>query len=221
MLMKKTSLADNSYDLLDKKYLDRIEKIKSRNFFIAYVIFLEFCKKRNLYGNGKNVDEMIFIKSKVYNFFMEISNFILKNKVINTPFFIKYILSSDINFKDWNTQKLYSKYLDELLMIEPPEDGFYRSLNFIEKWAESTNNKISDFFKVNNENYIMFKIENRLLSPWFLFSCREGRNFLDKINNKQIYKNKKDLDKTKWEFKLKLYKDKVKNFESILKEKGL
>ncbi len=213
----------NEYDYLlnNKKYLDRIKKIKSRNFFLAYVIFLEFCKKRNLFGYGKYVNEILFIKSKVYDFFMEISDFIFKNKVINTPFFIKYILSQNINFRDWNTQKLYLKYLDELLLIEPPEDGFYRSLKYVEKWADLNNSEISNFFKINNENYIMFKIENRILSPWFLFSCIEGREFITNINNKKIYKNNKDLDETKWKFKLKLYEDKVKNFESILKDKGL
>lgn len=224
MLMKQISLTcdnnivdENKKISENDKYCDRLKEIKTRKFFIAYFIFLEFCKKRKLY----RYSELVFIKSCVYDFFMEISDFILKNKVVNGYFFIRYILSMNTSFKEWNTQAFYMKYLEDLIVIEPPEEAFYRSLIFLEKWAENNNVEISKFFKINNENYILFTIENRMLSPWLLYSCKEGRDFLSNTNLDKFPRLKKDLNKARWDLKLELYNNRVEIFENILKEKGL
>lgn len=220
-MLKMVNILEESKDIKIIRERD-LSIIKTRQFFFAYIIFLEFCKKRGIYNYGTRINEVAFLESRVFNFFMDISDFIIKNKVKNVPFFIKYILSSNIYFKDWNKQSIYNKYLDELFFIESPEDGFFRSLNFVERWAEKTNNKMCEFFEKNTASYIIYNIDLRNLSPWFLLVSKKGRNFiLNIIDNGMIGNLGKYFDEKKWEVKFRIRKSEVDFFRSILEREGI
>lgn len=198
------------------------EIIKSRKFFFAYVFFIEFCRMRNIYGRGYQVNEIIFMKSNVFDFFMEISDFIIKNKVINVKLFMKYILSKKIYFKEWNTQRVYEEYLNELFFIESPHDGVYRSINFIEKWCEKNNIELKCFFEKISENLIIHYINNKYLSPWFFFCSKKGFNFLMNIDDRKaekIFSSYFNVDK--WSIRLKIYKQEIEDLRCFIDGLGL
>lgn len=65
-------------------------------------------------------------------------------------------------------------------------DALSRALEESIQWCEQTGNPDRDFLRYGNRNKICHAVANGRVSPWVLYNCDSGQEFLDSLNAEQI-----------------------------------
>jgi len=112
---------------------------KSKKELLAFYIFQKYMikKAQNIEFRYKHYiyAYKLFKDFKFKNLFLNLSEFIIKNKIKNSKMFINLIINSDVEEKYWTSQKFYEDYLKLLIFNESIDDAVSRSLQFVEKYC--------------------------------------------------------------------------------------
>jgi hypothetical protein len=107
---------------------------------------------------------------------------------------------------------------------EAVQDALERALKEMQDYADENGefkNGFSDYFRFGSPNRICHHIANGRVSPWIVFNCTSGVEFLDKLNEDQISVVLSWIDPEYWQRKFKDYVADTEWVKSILKEAKL
>lgn len=183
---------------------------------IGFEAYQQFYKDAQPSSKPRTYDD--FDKSPYYNAFIKLGQYIVDIGAASPKAFMTWVLKSGIKIDYWATDKTYGKFLDQYVAAESMTAAIDRSTRFILKWAERTEQEWVRFFELAHPNLICDAIESGRLSPWFVYSCDSGVNFLDSLDEEQIKKVWKRIDPDIW--KLCLNTNEHKHAQETLKEFG-
>lgn len=187
--------------------------------FQAYLRFYEITQGS---ANLKNYAD--FVKSPYYSAFVKFGRHLTNIKAVNPRNFIDWVLRENKKLDHWCREAVYTEYLKQYLRKEAVQDAVERALTEMQEYADEHRefkNGFNDYFRFGNPNRIVHHICNGRVSPWIVYNCASGIEFLDKLNQEQIAMVIPWIDPDYWQRKFKDYIADTEWVKDILKKAGL
>lgn len=181
----------------------------------AYLRFYEVTQ-----GSAKLKSFDDFAKSPYYRAFVKFGRHIQAIRAINPARFIDWVINQNKKIDHWCRDALYVEYLTQYLRIENVNDALIRSIEQGIAWAEKTGYPAHDYLKHGNINQICHDIVNGRVSPWVLYNCTSGTEFLGRLNAEQLAMTWSMVDADVWVKKFQDYPADVEYAKTILSQAG-
>ena len=182
----------------------------------AYLKFFEMTQ-----GSSKTKTYGDFVDSPYYSAFVKFGQYLVQIRAINIPMFITWIIKENKKLDQWTKESFYDEYLHDYLRKEHPNDALERSFSEMQRWADETGKQFNDIFREGSSNKVCNMIVNGRISPWILYNCDSGVEFLTSLNEEQVTIIFKFIEPTYWEKKLRDYLADTEFLKSVLSEAGL
>jgi hypothetical protein len=128
------------------------------------------------------------------------------------------LLKENIPLDNWNSDKVYTKYLIFYLRSEDGMDAVRRSIDNMLTLSENENVELRDVFRYINVNKICQYICSGKISPWVLYLSTTGVEFLSKLNDDQRSVIFEYIDPERWNIKFKRDSAEAKNVSEVLNQ---
>lgn len=148
-----------------------------------------------------------FSTSPYYTAFVKFGRYCVNVRCVNHESFARWLLKNNKKLDQWTSDKLYEDWLFDYLRREPAQDALGRGIQEIQKYAEDNEdlkNRYKDYFRYANVNRICYHIITGKISPWMIYNCKSGLEFLENLGDDNVklimrwidpdYWNKKFLD---------------------------
>ena len=188
--------------------------------FNAYVKFYDSLKT-----NNRIITYEDFSKSPYYLAFVKFGRHLVAIRAVNVLSFTDWLIRNGKKLDNWCNESLYDEWLNMYLPLENLQDALERALSEMQKYAEDDDspikNNFADYFRCGKINRICLDITAGRISPWVVYNCESGVDFLDRLNETQIGVIIKYIDPQIWTKKFRLYNKDVEWAKNILKYSGL
>lgn len=180
---------------------------------IGFQVFVQFYDTNTL--TRKQRTYMDFAKSAYYGAFVKFGTYCAEIKCVSVMKFTDWLLKNQKPLDKWATDSLYNQFLVRHLRDEDPMDALARSIETTIALSEQAGIKSSDCLRYANVNRIVMNIVNGKISPWMLYQCVSGIEFLEKIDSTQQKMILEYIDPEQWALKF------MRNPESVAEVKSL
>lgn len=187
--------------------------------FRSYLQFFESTQ-----GSSKSKTYSDFATSPFYSAFVRFGRYLVSIKAINANSFTDWLLKTNKKLDHWCKDSLYDEWLVEYLRKEHYQDALERSIKEMQLYAEETvsmENGFVDYFRLGNSNRICYHITTGRISPWVIYNCTSGIEFLEGMLEEQLTPIIKYIDPDFWNSKFRTYSVEQQISREILKEAGL
>ena len=185
----------------------------------AYLRFYEMTQ-----GSAKMKNYIDFVASPYYRAFVKFGRHMVAIRAVNPRAFIDWVIKENKKLDHWCHEKVYLEYLKQYMRKEAVQDALERALKEMQDYADELGefkNGFSDYFRFGHANRICHHIANGRVSPWIVFNCASGVEFLDQLNEDQIGIVLPWRDPEYWQRKFKDYVADTEWIKEILKEAKL
>jgi hypothetical protein len=185
----------------------------------AYVQFYETTQ-----GPAKNKSYEDFSSSPYYSAFVKYGRYCVAIHAINFVSFTSWLLKNNKKLDFWCKDSLYEEWMLLYLQKESPQDALERALKEMQKYADDhpeLKNGFRDYFKYGNGNRICHHIVSGRISPWIIYNCASGVDFLDQLGEEQVGIVLPYIDPAYWQKKFKDYPADVVWVKEVLTAAGL
>lgn len=185
----------------------------------AYLRFYEISQ-----GSAKLKSYTDFVESPFYSAFVKFGRHLVAIRAVNTTSFIDWLLKNNKKLDNWTSDKLYLEWLQQYSKKESVQDALERALREMQDYADNDpilGNSFSNYFKLGSRNRIVNHIQNGRVSPWVVFNCASGIDFLSSLNEEQIVIIMPWIDPDFWQRKFKDYAADTEWVKDILQKAGL
>jgi hypothetical protein len=185
----------------------------------AYLRFYELTQ-----GSAKMKSYSDFVASPYYRAFVKFGRHMVGIRAVNPKTFIDYVIKENKKLDHWTHEKVYLEYLKQYMRKEAVQDALERALKEMQDYADEHGefkNGFSDYFRFGNPNRVCHHIANGRVSPWIVFNCDTGVDFLDALNDDQIGLILPWIDPEYWQRKFKDYVADTEWVKQILVEARL
>lgn len=185
----------------------------------AYLKFYELSQGSK---KAKTFDD--FATSPYYRAFAKFGQYCVSIRAVNISRFVEWLLKNNKKIDYWCSDKVYGEFLSQYIKVENITDALERAITEMQDYVEEhpeLKNGIADYFRYGNSNRICYSINSGRISPWVLYNCDSGVDFLSKLDPTQINMIWSMIDADFWTQKFKDYKDDADYVKSILKQAGL
>jgi hypothetical protein len=185
----------------------------------AYLRFYELTQ-----GSAKMKSYTDFVDSPYYRAFVKFGRHMVGIRAVNPRMFIDYVIKENKKLDHWTHEKVYLEYLKNYMRKEAVQDALERALKEMQDYADEHQefaNGFRDYFRYGNPNRICHHIANGRVSPWIVFNCTTGVEFLEQLNDEQIGLILPWIDPDYWQQKFRDYVADTEWVKTILKEAGL
>lgn len=183
----------------------------------AYLRFYETTQ-----GSAKLKSYADFVTSPYYNAFVRYGRHLVAIRAINSDSFTDWLLRQNKKIDYWCKDSFYEEWLLEYLKKEAPQDALERALKEMQDYASGSS--IADFshyFAYGNTNRICHHITTGRISPWVIYNCDTGIDYLEGLNIEQMDIVLPWVDPDYWSRKFKDYVADVEWCKHVLKAAGL
>ena len=187
--------------------------------FKAYLRFYEITQ-----GSAKSKSYEDFSASPYYLAFTKYGRHLVSIRAINTASFTDWLLKNNKKLDHWCKDSLYEEWLSEYIRKESPQDALERALKEMQEYADShpeLKNGFREYFRFGNGNRICHHIVSGRISPWIVFNCTTGVEFLDGLDAGQTQIVLPWLDPEFWQKKFVDYLADTEWVKDILSKAGL
>lgn len=181
----------------------------------AYLRFYEVTQ-----GSAKLKTFDDFARSPYYRAFVKFGRHCQAIRAVNVPRFIDWVIRQNKKIDHWCRDSLYSEYLLEYLRVENITDALGRALEESISWSEKTGSPDRDYLRYGNPNTVCYAITTGRISPWILYNCDSGVEFLGSLNEEQIAMIWPMIDADFWQKKFHDYAADTEYIRDILKKAG-
>lgn len=184
----------------------------------AYLRFYETTQ-----GSARLKSYADFVSSPYYNAFVRYGRHLVDIRAVNPNSFSDWLLRQNKKIDFWCKDSLYEQWLLEYLKKESPQDALERALKEMQNYA-SGNDTIADFshyFRYGNVNRICHHITTGRISPWVVYNCDTGIEYLEGLNTEQMDIIMPWIDPDHWNRKFKDYVADAEWCKHVLKAAGL
>ena len=184
----------------------------------AYLRFFELTQ-----GSAKLKTYEDFVRSSYYSAFVKFGRHMVAIRAVNPKMFIDYVIKNNKKLDHWCKEDLYVEYLHQYLKKEAVQDALERALTTMQEYADETNTLASfkDYFRYGNGNRICYHISTGRVSPWIVFNCDSGIEFLESLNEDQLGIIMPWIDPDHWQKKFVDYLADTEWCKDILNKAGL
>lgn len=187
--------------------------------FQAYIRFYELTQ-----GGKKTKSYSEFSSSTYYLAFVKFGRYCHDIRCVNFLQFANWLLSTNKKLDYWTSDKLYTEWVAEYIKKEAVQDALERALKEMQKYADEQpdlKNGFCDYFRHGNTNRIIHHIATARISPWVIFNCGSGVDFLGSLDEGQIGIIMPWIDPSFWQRKFKDFDDDADWVKSILEAASL
>lgn len=185
----------------------------------AYLKFYETTQ-----GSAKFKSYTDFVASPYYNAFVKFGRYCQDIHCVNFLKFLDWLLKNNKKIDFWCKDTLYTEWLQEHLKREAVQDALERALKEMISYAEThpeLKNGYTDYFRYGNVNRVCHHIVTGRISPWVIFNCRTGIDFLSLLTQEQIAIIYPYIDPDHWQRKFVDYLADTEWAKEMLKSAGL
>lgn len=185
----------------------------------AYLRFYEYSQ-----GSAKLKSYEDFVKSPYYNAFVKFGRYTQGIRCINVTNYLDWLLKNNKKIDNWCSDKLYEEWLPDYIRREAVQDALERALKEMQDYADThpdLKNGFTDYFRYGNSNRVVHHITTGRISPWVVFNCTSGVEFLDGLTEEQIAIVLPWIDPGFWQQKFKDYLADAEWVKDILQKAGL
>ena len=183
----------------------------------AYLQFYESTQ-----GSARLKSYEDFVTSPYYGAFVKFGRHCVGIRCINVNNFTEWLLKNNKKLDFWCKDSFYEEWLLEYLKKESPQDALERALREMEDYAG--NSDIADFshyFMYGNTNRVCYHITTGRVSPWVLYNCDTGIDFLNQLGEEHLAMVLAWIDPDYWSRKFKDYVADVEWCKHVLGAAGL
>jgi len=182
--------------------------------FRSYLIFYEFTQS----GKSKTYEQ--FVDSPYYTAFVRFGRYCHSVHCINLANFTRWLLKSNRKLDQWCSDTYYSEWLIDYVKRESVQDALERSVqtmvDFVHEHPEIRNG-YRDYFRLVNENRICYHIASGRISPWAVYNCESGQDFLGRLNEDQVALINSIINPAYWQSRFRDLPEDVAFVSKILK----
>jgi hypothetical protein len=185
----------------------------------AYLRFYEVTQ-----GSAKLKSYEDFAKSPYYNAFVKFGRHCQAIRCINFANYVDWLLKNNKKLDYWCKDSMYEEWLPEYLKKEAVQDALERALKEMQDYADThpdLRNGFMDYFKYGNSNRVVHHIATGRISPWVVYNCATGVEFLESITEEQVSIILPWIDPDHWQRKFKDYLADTEWVKDILQKAGL
>ena len=175
-------------------------------------------------GSAKLKTYEDFVASPYYMAFVKFGRYLVAIRCINTGSFIDWLLKNNKKIDYWTKEAFYLEWMREYLKKENVKDALERALKEMQDLADEDsklNGEFNNYFRQANANRICQHVANGRISPWIVFNCASGVEFLETLNEEQLSMIIEWIDPDYWQRKFKDYMADTEWTKHILKQAGL
>ena len=187
--------------------------------FKTYLRFYELTQ-----GSAKLKTYEDFVASPYYMAFVKFGRYLVAIRCINTGSFIDWLLKNNKKIDYWTKEAFYLEWMREYLKKENVKDALERALKEMQDLADDDsklNGEFNNYFRQANANRICQHIANGRISPWIVFNCTSGVEFLETLNEEQLSMIIEWIDPDYWQRKFTDYMADTEWAKHILRQAGL
>jgi hypothetical protein len=184
----------------------------------AYLKFYETTQ-----GSARLKSYEDFVNSPYYNAFVRYGRHLVAIRAVNSDSFTAWLLKNNKKLDHWCKDSLYEQWLLEYVRKESVQDALERGLGEMQNYADN-NPDLADYrhyFMFGNVNRIMHHICSGRITPWTLFNCKTGVEFLDNLTGDQVEIIMPWIEPDVWQKRFHDYTADVEWAKHILAEAGL
>lgn len=185
----------------------------------SYLRFYEITQ-----GSAKLKSYEDFSTSPYYKAFVKFGSYCQQIRCVNFSNYLDWLLKNNKKIDNWCSDKLYAEWLPNYLQKEAPQDALERALKEMQNYADDNTdlrNGFVDYFRYGNSNRICHHISTGRISPWVVYNCDSGVDFLDNLTSEQVTLILPWIDPDYWQRKFKDYMADTLWVKDILKAAGL
>ena len=184
----------------------------------AYLQFYETTQ-----GSAQLKSYADFVASPYYNAFVRFGRHLVAIRCINSNSYTTWLLKNNKKLDHWCKDKFYEEWLHEYIRREAVQDALERGLKQMEEYANGDSGlaSYSHYFKYGNHNRICHHITTGRVSPWLVYNCNSGIEFLESISTEHLAIVLPWIDPDYWNRKFKDYVADVEWCKHILGAAGL
>ena len=181
----------------------------------AYLRFYEITQ-----GSAKLKTFDDFARSPYYRAFVKFGRYTQQIRAINVPQFVEWVIKQNKKIDHWCKDSIYSEYLHQYLRLENVGDALARTIEQSISWQEETGYPSHNYLRHGNVNALCYAVNTGRISPWVLYNCDSGQEFLEKLNNEQIAMIWQIIDSDFWSRKFKDYPADTAYSQDVLSKAG-
>lgn len=161
-----------------------------------------------------------FASSAYYRAFVKFARHCRAIHAINVDRFVDWLLQKNKKIDHWCQDRVYGEYLQDYLRLENVADALSRAIEHAQEWSQQNAVPVQDYLRYGNDNAICHAVTTGRISPWVLYNCESGREFLGRINTEQIGMIWNLIDADFWQRKFSDYRSDQIYAEEILRKAG-
>lgn len=187
--------------------------------FQAYLKFYEMTQ-----GSAKLKTYANFVESPYYSAFVKFGRHLVNIRAVNANSFTQYLLKNNKKLDHWCKDALYQEWLMQYMKKESVQDAIERALKEMQEYADTNTelvNSFSNYFRLGNSNRICYHISNGRISPWVIFNCASGVEWVSTLNQEQLQIVMPWIDPDFWQQKFKDYVADAEWSKTVLEKAGL
>jgi hypothetical protein len=187
--------------------------------FKSYLRFYEYTQ-----GSARLKSYEDFAKSPYYNAFVKFGRYCVTIRCINFVAFTDWLLKNNKKLDYWCKDTLYSEWLLEYVKREATQDALERALTEMTQYADAhpeLKNGFVDYFRYGNANRVCYHITSGRISPWIVYNCATGIEFLEALREDQAAIIMPWIDPDFWQKKFQDYLADTEWVKDILQKAGL
>lgn len=161
-----------------------------------------------------------FAKSPYYKAFVKFGRYCQSINAINISRFIDWLINNNKKIDQWCSDKIYTEYLIEMLLIENEADALTRAIEYGIDWSEKNSAAANDCLRYSNPNTVCYAITIGKISPWVIYNCESGQKFLSELRPDQVALVWPYINSDSWYKKFQEYPTEVEFVKHILKQAG-
>lgn len=187
--------------------------------FKAYLRFYEITQ-----GSAKLKTYEDFVNSSYYLAFVRFGRHLISIRAVSTGSYTDWLLKNNKKLDHWCKDNLYTEWLYQYLRKESVQDAIERAIKEMQDYAnisEELQKNFINYFKFGSANRICKHISDGRISPWIVFNCDSGIEFLAALNEEQITIIMPAIDPDFWHKKFQDYVADTEWCKDILSKAGL
>lgn len=196
----------------------RYQEEKEAGVQLGLQAYLKFYEMTQGSAKLKTFDD--FAKSSYYRAFVKFGRHCIAIRAINVPRFIEWVLKQNKKIDHWCRDSIYGEYLTDYIKHEAVSDALSRALETAITWSEETGNPDRDYLRYGNGNAVCYAISTGRVSPWVLYNCDSGNEFLGNLNPEQINMVWHMIDADFWQKKFRDYQADAEYARNMLTKAG-
>lgn len=200
----------------------RYQQEKETGVQLGLRAYLRFYEVTQGSAKLKNYDD--FVASPYYSAFVKFGRHLIAIRAISPQNFIDWLLKNNKKLDHWTKDSFYEEWLADHLRRENYKDALERGIKEMQQYAEEhpeLKNGFVDYFRYGNGNRICHHIATGRISPWLIFNCDSGVEFLDNLDPGQLEMILPWVDPEFWQRKFHDYIADRLDTKEILKAAGL